>query len=87
MIVEIGVKMGAISRGHELEELRTYFLYYLPSPWAQAKYQASLTNMGNCSDIGTKLWLQTLGQDLIFLIALASLDYLMGSTNVLIDLN
>ena len=53
--------MGAISRGHELEELRTYFLYYLPSPWAQAKYQASLTNMGNCSDIGTKLWLQILG--------------------------
>lgn len=63
------------------------FLCYLPNTWCQVKYQTLFTNIGTYGDIDTKSWLQTLGQDLIFLVALASLDYLMGSTNVLIEFN
>lgn len=64
-----------------------FLCYLLPNTWSQVKYQTLFTNIGTYGDIDAKSWLQTLGQDLIFLVALASLDYLMGSTNVLIEFN
>lgn len=59
--------MGVILRENELEALSMLFLCHLPSIWSQDRYQILFTNIRIYGDLSLKPWLQTLGQDLVFL--------------------